>query len=646
MNSKYKNNDYKKSTNTHNNFIKTVLLLILYSFLITNKVNCRNCLNKKSLIKFLPNYKGDINDFPCMYSGYITLNEEKKTNIFYVLISKIEDNNNSPLSIWLNGGPGISSMIGLFTDMGPFNLKKNGNNLELNLNEMSSWSRLSNILLIDQPVGTGFSYSESQDEIPKNQKEVSYQFYKFIQAFFLEHPDMNERDFYLLGENYAGKFIPDIVDKILIENQKIKNKESSFKHIIDIKKIAIGNGLYDTKYQRSSRKDLAKGINLLSEYDDESQYDFLTQQCEYELANKSPNANSQCNKIMDYLEKISGDVNKYDVRLSSNSEKALYDNIFHYMNLEETIKNMHVKEKLIKINGKDFPFEYENEKIKDIMKDDINFYSSLPLLEKIIDVYKIPIVLFAGQFDLVEGPQGMERAIQSINFSFKEKFNNTPRNLWKIPIDSERNVVAGYIKKYENLSIITMRNAGHMAQLGRPGTVYDLLDHLFKSESQNHNIHWICPDDKCSLTSVKCSFMNNCNGNGKCDDSTGGKCKCTKDFYGPDCSLTVEPLITSYYLLPPRKIRLLHMDDFQKDILLEIDSNDSNIVISLLDKEEHEFIFDYKKHQVDYRMTNKKLILYLEKDKFYNSIITIQNLSFEKEIALYTYIDFYSKLIF
>ena len=84
----------------------------------------------------------------------------------------------------------------------------------------------------------------------------------------------------------------------------------------------------------------------------------------------------------------------------------------------------------------------------------------------------------------------------------------------------------------------------------------------------------------------------------------------------------------------------------KKIFLIEIDSDDSNLVISLIDKNEHEYIYDYKKHQVDYRMTNKKLILYLEKDKFFNSIITIQNLSIEKTILLNTYIDFYSKFIY
>jgi carboxypeptidase C (cathepsin A) len=640
-------NKKKENIIINNQLKKYFFLIIILTILFTKNINNRKCLYTKSLIRSLPNFKG--NDFPCIYSGYITLNEEKKTNIFYVLIRKIheennkEDDINSPLSIWLNGGPGISSLFGLFTDMGPFNLMKNGNILELNLNENTSWSRLSNILLIDQPVGTGYSFTNSTNEIPKNQKEVSYQFYKFIQAFFSEHSEMelSRKDIYLLGENYAGKYIPDIVDKIIMENEKIENKESSFEHIIKIKKIAIGNGLFDLRYQGSSRKDLAKGINLLSEFDDESQYDFLSHKCEYAIANKYQNAYIVCNNVKDYFDKLSGDVNKYDVRFSSNSEKDLYDNINNYLNNEDTIKAMHVKEKIIKTPDKKFPFEYENNRIKEIMKDDINLYSSLTLLEKIIDIYKIPIILFAGQFDLIEGPQGMDRIIQSINFSFKEKFNNSTRNLWKIRIGYNRILVAGYLKQCENLSLITIRNAGNIPQLGRPGTVYDLIEHLFKTD---HNNKWICPDENCSLSDTKCSFMNNCNGNGHCDDTTGGKCKCHIDFYGSDCSLIAEPLITEDFILLPRQVRLFHMDDFQKDILIEIDSSDSNIIISLFNKNEQENIFDYNKNQVNYRLTNKKLILYLEKDKLFDSIFKIQNLSYEK-ININIFIDFYSKLL-
>jgi len=275
------------------------------------------------------------------------------------------------------------------------------------------------------------------------------------------------------------------------------------------------------------------------------------------------------------------------------------------------------------------------------MQEDINFYSSLPKLEKILNNYDIPVILFAGQFDLVEGPQGLERAVHSLNFSFKKEFANKPRSLWKIPIGQNKSVIAGYIKQTKNLALITMRNAGHFAPLGRPGSMFDLMEHVLSEEKE-----WKCPDDKCSLAEAKCQFMNKCNGNGSCGEATGGKCICIEKFYGPDCSLHVESLVSGTYKILPRNIKLLHFDDFENDILLEVDSDDKNIVISLIDKNEHEYVYDIKKHQVAYQMQNKKLILYLEKDKFTNSIIVVQNQEFKHEIEIKTFVDHYSKYLF
>jgi len=593
-----------------------------------------------SLVSSLPNFQNQKDLFPCIYSGFIDIVNDKKFNsqIFYVLISKneFEENDKSPLTIWLNGGPGSSSLLGMFTEMGP--LKFNGN-INLILNDYSSWTRLTHLLLVDQPVGTGYSFTDNIDGIPKNQAEASSHFYEFIQKFFNKYQDLMNKDILLSGENYAGKYIPDITERIVQENAKIDIGESSFNHKINLKKILIGNGLFDTKYQRSARKDIAKGINLMSEFDDESQYDFLSQQCEYALSNNMKESFKYCDDILDYLLKISGDVNKFDVRKSSDSDAQLIHNLEAYLNLEEVVKNLHVKNNTIKENGN--YFTYQNNTVKDVLQEDTNFYSSLPKLEIILNKYNIPVILFAGQFDLVEGPQGLERAIYSLSFSFKGEFIKKPRSLWKIPIDENKSIIAGYIKQVKNLALITMRNAGHFAPLGRPGSTFDLMKHVLSDEKE-----WSCPDNKCSLAETKCQFMNNCNGNGQCGEETGGKCICTSKFYGPDCSLHVEPLITGSYKLLPRQVKLLHIDDFEKDILLEVDSDDKNLVVSLIDKDEHEYIYDIKKHLISYKMLNKKLILYLEKDKFANSIIVISNIEFKHEIELKTYIDFYSNLFF
>ncbi|KAJ1801560.1 hypothetical protein LPJ59_000181 [Coemansia sp. RSA 2399] len=58
-----------------------------------------------------------------------------------------------PLILWIQGGPGSSSMIGLFTELGPLELTDDGEFFRRNV----SWANHYDLLVVDQPVGTGFS---------------------------------------------------------------------------------------------------------------------------------------------------------------------------------------------------------------------------------------------------------------------------------------------------------------------------------------------------------------------------------------------------------------------------------------------------------------------------------------------------------
>ena len=103
--------------------------------------------------------------------------------------------------MWLNGGPGASSLFGLFVENGPFVVDK-----ALNLTERTiAWSRKYSMIYIDQPAGTGFSFTDDDKGYAKNQYDVSRDLYEALVQFYTLFPEMLNNDFYVTGESYAGR---------------------------------------------------------------------------------------------------------------------------------------------------------------------------------------------------------------------------------------------------------------------------------------------------------------------------------------------------------------------------------------------------------------------------------------------------------
>lgn len=112
---------------------------------------------------------------------------------------------NTPLITWNQGGPGGSSLFGLFSEMGPYSLSPS---LEL-LPRPESWNKDYGMLFIDNPVGAGFSYPEDQDGGPRGyctntKKCVADNLYGLIQGFYKLFPDQIDVPLFLTGESVSG----------------------------------------------------------------------------------------------------------------------------------------------------------------------------------------------------------------------------------------------------------------------------------------------------------------------------------------------------------------------------------------------------------------------------------------------------------
>ncbi|KAG8410256.1 hypothetical protein J3458_017971 [Metarhizium acridum] len=113
--------------------------------------------------------------------------------------------------IWLNGGPGCSSLEGLLQENGPF-LWQYGTYKPVP--NRWSWHHLSNVLWVEQPIGTGFSQGHVT---ARNEEDVAKQFLGFFKNF-VETFSTQGYKVYITGESYAGMYCPYIASAMLDAN--------------------------------------------------------------------------------------------------------------------------------------------------------------------------------------------------------------------------------------------------------------------------------------------------------------------------------------------------------------------------------------------------------------------------------------------
>jgi serine carboxypeptidase-like clade 1 len=194
-------------------------------------------------VEKMPGYLGDLPSKH--YSGYIPTGTISggPGKLHYWFIESENAPATDPVVVWLNGGPGSSSLIGLLTENGQ--LVTNDESLEHEIdgvpqvfNNPYSWSKLANVIYLESPKGVGFSYCEGAKksaDCVNTDESTAQDAYEFLVNFFNLYPEYKANKFYLTGESYAGIYIPMLMDQI---------DKDSMKAGINLIGAAIGNGCW------------------------------------------------------------------------------------------------------------------------------------------------------------------------------------------------------------------------------------------------------------------------------------------------------------------------------------------------------------------------------------------------------------------
>lgn len=171
------------------------------------------------------------------WTGTIDVTDERR--LFFWYFDSRNDPENDPVIIWLNGGPGGSSMMGLFNELGPCWLDPGASDTVPN---DFAWNNNASLLFLDQPAGVGFSSLAEGSPLPGADMDGAQDFQTFLDVFFADvFPSKAHLPIHLAAESYGGHYAPTYLDHIL--TSRAYDSPSAFRG--DIESLILVNAVID-----------------------------------------------------------------------------------------------------------------------------------------------------------------------------------------------------------------------------------------------------------------------------------------------------------------------------------------------------------------------------------------------------------------
>ncbi|KAK3042506.1 hypothetical protein RJ639_000230 [Escallonia herrerae] len=365
------------------------------------------------------------------FSGYVTVDEKKQRALFYYFADSETDPVSKHLILWLNGGPGCSSLgVGAFSENGPF--RPNGQVLVRN---EYSWNTEANMLYLETPVGVGFSYSTDTSSIVTINDEIT------------------------------GHYVPQLAKLMIRSNKRQK--------MFNLKGIALGNPVLEFATDFNSRAEFFWSHGLVSD----STYKMFSSVCNYSRYVSEyyrDSVSPVCSRIMSEVSReTSRFVDKYDVTLDvcissvfaqskaispqqvmEKIDVCVEDETVNYLNRQDVRKALHAR--LVGVRKWDVCsniLDYE------VLNVEIPTISIVGLLVK----EGVPVLIYSGDQDSVIPLTGSRSLVHGLA---KELGLNitVPYRVW-----FEGQQVGGWTQVYGNiLSFATIRGASHEAPFSQP----------------------------------------------------------------------------------------------------------------------------------------------------------------------------------
>ncbi|RHZ10768.1 hypothetical protein DYB31_010106 [Aphanomyces astaci] len=461
-------------------------------------------LAQEHFIVDLPHYRDPTPISFGMYAGRMPLPSNGQ-EMFYWYVESKDNPDVDPLVLWLNGGPGCSSLGGMFTELGPFVVESD---LTVKLNPYA-WNRKANVVFLESPAGVGFSQPQL-NQSDYNDDFTTDRIAEFLEQFLLTYPSLQQRPLYITGESYAGIYIPYLVHTLVTAkanpHQQQQQQHPPHHHgrrrgggggftprfpTINLRGYAIGNPFTDADIDGNAYMDYFYAHALISM----ENYNDMVDKCESEIGQcmfTSVNCSAPCQAAIDegIVAADTAYFNPYyiygDVCLLSNNQadmlhfrKRMDYQPMHrgkiepctdkytekYLNLAVVQEAIHVKTS----SGASPLFAWADcnmDIAEGTVCDSTITNQQLLYISTNSSFVDLTALIYSGDADAVVNFIGTERWIASPN-----GLHLPVTQKWKSWFGPDQQL-AGYTQEYQGLTFKTVKGAGHMVPIQNTRTRY------------------------------------------------------------------------------------------------------------------------------------------------------------------------------
>ncbi|KAJ6564498.1 serine carboxypeptidase [Mycena capillaripes] len=404
------------------------------------------------------------------YTGYIDV---AARHLFFYFFESRRDPDTDDVIFWTNGGPGCSSAVGLFMELGPCRVVNIDNGTVFH---PYSWNSNANIFFIDQPVGVGFSWAEYGETVSTTE-EAAKDIATFIAIFFAYFKKFQGRGFHMAGESFGGRSVP--VYAAAVYDQNVLLVKAGIPPI-NISSIMLGNGMTDMpsmmpawyEIQCSSAsvapvQDIRTCVEMKARLSRCTKWMKGACQDQFDLISCGAATTFCWESMMDPY--LATGLNLYDMtkKCGGGDSGLCYDEIDEitkYLNRKDVQGLLGVDPQISQYNVCSSTVERDFTLALDVVKGATDYVAAL--LER-----SVRVLVYVGTYDFGCNWIGNEAWMLSLEWSGRTKFVAQPLREWAV--GGER---AGRTRGAKGLTFATVDAAGHMAPYDKPKESLEMVN--------------------------------------------------------------------------------------------------------------------------------------------------------------------------